>query len=216
MRSSSLRVAVCPLTGIAGKPTLAQNRRSSSSTLAPSPSNSSRKLAWVPVVPLMPRTGVVAMRWSRSSRSSSRSCSHRQARLPTVVGWAGWKWVKPRVGWSAQVAAKAARAAIASCRRRRSRVSASWAMSRSPLSVTKQLVAPRCRMGRAFGAWSPQAWMAAITSWRRTDSWRAMASRSTPSWVARSSASCSGLMGRPSSASPSARAIQSRRQTRMR
>ena len=62
MRSSSLRVAVWPETGMAGKPTLAQKRCSSASTLSPSPSKSSRKLAWVPVVPLMPRTGVVRTR----------------------------------------------------------------------------------------------------------------------------------------------------------
>ena len=37
---------------------------------------------------------------SRRSRSASRSASHRQARLPTVVGCAGWKWVWPRQGRS--------------------------------------------------------------------------------------------------------------------
>ena len=35
---------------------------------------------------------------TRSSRSCTRSWIQRHARLPTVVAWAGWKWVKPSVG----------------------------------------------------------------------------------------------------------------------
>ena len=32
--------------------------------------------------------------------------------MPTVVGWAGWKWVKARVGWSLYFSAKEASSAI--------------------------------------------------------------------------------------------------------
>ena len=69
----------------ARSPCVAVTRRSSSRTFAWSPSNSSRKLACVPVVPFTPRKGSVAMRCSRSARSSTRSCIHSVARLPTVV-----------------------------------------------------------------------------------------------------------------------------------
>ena len=58
-------------------------------TLLESPSNSCRKLACVPVVPLTPRN----LRSSRARcmfrRSMSSSWIHRHARLPTVVNWAG-------------------------------------------------------------------------------------------------------------------------------
>jgi hypothetical protein len=62
---------------------------------SPSPSKRSRKEAWVPVVPRTPRKRSVSSRNSISSRSSSRSWIQSVARLPTVVGCAGWKWVKP-------------------------------------------------------------------------------------------------------------------------
>ena len=75
------------------KPSRAATRRSSSRTLAWSPSKSVRKLAWVPVVPLTPRQRTVARRCAISARSRTRSCAQRQARLPTVVSCAGWKWV---------------------------------------------------------------------------------------------------------------------------
>ena len=58
-----------------------------------SPSNSSIKLAWVPVVPLAPRSASPAVRWRSSSQSIYSSFIHRVARLPTVVSWAGWPWV---------------------------------------------------------------------------------------------------------------------------
>ena len=52
----------------------------------------SKKLAWVPVVPLEPSNFMEPITWSRSSRSRQSSCNHKVARFPTVVGWAGWKW----------------------------------------------------------------------------------------------------------------------------
>ena len=45
------------------------------------------------VVPLTPRSCRVARRWSISARSITSSFAHRVARLPTVVGCAGWQWV---------------------------------------------------------------------------------------------------------------------------
>ena len=45
-----------------------------------------RKLAWVPVVPLLPSSFMVLITYSRSSRSSINSCIHRVALFPTVVG----------------------------------------------------------------------------------------------------------------------------------
>ena len=77
----------------ARSPSRAVTRASSSRTFAWSPSKSSRKVACVPVVPFTPRKGSVATRWSRSARSSTRSCIQSVARLPTVVSCAGWKCV---------------------------------------------------------------------------------------------------------------------------
>ena len=77
----------------ARSPSCAVTRASSSRTFAWSPPKSSRKLACVPVVPFTPRSGSVAMRWSRSARSSTRSCIQSVARLPTVVSCAGWRCV---------------------------------------------------------------------------------------------------------------------------
>ena len=62
------------------------------------PQTAPEKLAWVPVVPLGTQKRLDPIRYSRSSRSSSSSCIHRVARLPTVVGWAGWKWVNGKGG----------------------------------------------------------------------------------------------------------------------
>lgn len=64
------------------------------------PLNNWRKDAWVPVVPFTPRNfrSSLARRMALSSIASS--WSHRVARLPTVVSWAGWRWVKPNVGTS--------------------------------------------------------------------------------------------------------------------
>ena len=64
------------------------------------PSNNSKKLACVPVVPFDPNNLMLAITWSRSSRSYTRSISQRLALLPTVVGCAGWKCVNPSVGRS--------------------------------------------------------------------------------------------------------------------
>ena len=58
-------------------------------TLSWSPSNSSRYDACVPVVPFTPRNLSSFLTRSALPRSSSRSCIHRHARLPTVVSWAG-------------------------------------------------------------------------------------------------------------------------------
>ena len=58
-------------------------------TFSSSPSKRARKLAWVPVVPLTPRNRRLLRAFSRLRRSISRSWVHRQARLPTVVNWAG-------------------------------------------------------------------------------------------------------------------------------
>ena len=74
-------------------PNLRVIRRSSSSTFAPSPSNSERNDACVPVVPFTPRNFSVATRYSSASKSIAKSCAQSVARLPTVVNWAGWKWV---------------------------------------------------------------------------------------------------------------------------
>ena len=61
--ASSLRVYVCPETGIASaKPIAALTRRSSSRTFPWSPSNRSRNVACVPVVPFTPRQGSDASR----------------------------------------------------------------------------------------------------------------------------------------------------------
>jgi len=68
-------------------------RRSSASALSASPSKRERKEAIVPVVPFDPRKGTRSRASSTRARSSRRSWIQRQARLPTVVGWAGWKWV---------------------------------------------------------------------------------------------------------------------------
>ncbi len=92
--ASSLRVYVCPVTGnTRANPSLRATRASSSRTLSSSPSNSSRKLACVPVVPLTPRNCSESSRCSSSSASSRKSCSHSVTRLPTVVSCAGWKCV---------------------------------------------------------------------------------------------------------------------------
>ena len=83
----------------ASKPISRAIFRSSSLTFSWSPSNSSRKAG-------LGAGGALGaqqlqggqMRCSTSSRSISSSFIHRVARLPTVTSWAGWKWVKPRVG----------------------------------------------------------------------------------------------------------------------
>ena len=68
--------------------------RSSSRTLAWSPSKSVRKLACVPVVPLTPRRRRVAEPMVDLLEVEQRGPgATEQARLPTVVSWAGWKWV---------------------------------------------------------------------------------------------------------------------------
>ena len=51
------------------------------------------KLAWVPVVPLAPRSRSTESWNSRFSMSILSSFIHSAARLPTVVSWAGWRWV---------------------------------------------------------------------------------------------------------------------------
>ena len=62
------------------------------------PLKSCRKEACVPVVPFTPRN-LRSSRALRMARSSiNRSWSQRVALFPTVVNWAGWRWVKPRVG----------------------------------------------------------------------------------------------------------------------
>lgn len=58
-------------------------------TLSWSPWKSCRKLAWVPVVPLTPRKRRSSRARSRFLTSITKSCSHRHARFPTVVNWAG-------------------------------------------------------------------------------------------------------------------------------
>jgi len=47
----------------------------------------------VPVVPLQPSSRSREAVKSICSKSSSRSCIHSVARLPTVVGCAAWKCV---------------------------------------------------------------------------------------------------------------------------
>ena len=101
-----------------------------------SPSKSSRKLAWVPVVPLDPSSFRLPCTYSRSSRSIRNSCSHRVALLPTVVGWAGWKWVKARVGCALYLSAKPASSLITLISFRRTSFSASDMMMMSVLSPT--------------------------------------------------------------------------------
>jgi hypothetical protein len=71
------------------KPAISVTILSSCFTLLPSPWKSAMNEAWVPVVPLTPRKRR-SSRTLLSARSSiSRSWSHRQARFPTVVSWAG-------------------------------------------------------------------------------------------------------------------------------
>lgn len=94
-------------------------------TFAWSPSNKAKKEAWVPVVPLTPRKPKSSLARWRLRKSHKSSWIQRVARLPTVVSWAGWKWVKPRVGRSRYCLAKLARREItvASFGRRMSRPS---------------------------------------------------------------------------------------------
>ena len=54
----------------------------------------------MPVVPFTPRNLNPSRAVRRFSSSISSSCSQRQARFPTVVSWAGCRWVKPSVGSS--------------------------------------------------------------------------------------------------------------------
>src|SRR5208337_3720003 len=85
---------VCPETvQVRSKPNAAATRRSRASTLASSPLNRAKKLAWVPVVPLTPRNLSSERRRSISDRSRISSWHQSVARLPTVTSWAGWKWV---------------------------------------------------------------------------------------------------------------------------
>ena len=94
----------------ASKPILRQMSSSNLRTFSWSPWKSSRKLACVPVVPFEPRALRLARRCSISARSMTKSYAQRQARLPTVVGWAGCKCVKPRQGRSRYFLAKSASA----------------------------------------------------------------------------------------------------------
>ena len=79
--------------GGGAKPARRASARSSSSTLAESPSKRRRNDACVPVAPLAPRNRSPSRTARSSSRSLSRSDAHSAARLPTVVGCAGWKCV---------------------------------------------------------------------------------------------------------------------------
>ena len=74
-------------------PIFSAMRLSSSSTFAPSPSNSSMKLTWVPVAPRLPSSFSEDRAKLTSSRSIVKSCIHSVARFPTVVSWAGCRWV---------------------------------------------------------------------------------------------------------------------------
>ena len=90
----------------------------------------------MPVVPLEPSSFRVEMRCSTSSRSSSRSFIHREARLPTVTSWAAWKWVKPRVGRALYSRANLARASSTCTSLFRTRISPSRMRITSVLSPT--------------------------------------------------------------------------------
>ena len=58
-------------------------------TLLWSPSNSARKEAWVPVVPLTPLNLRLPRQFCRFLTSMRRSLIHRHALFPTVVSCAG-------------------------------------------------------------------------------------------------------------------------------
>ncbi len=216
--ASTFREWVCPVTAnAAGAPSFSVTRRSSSSTLAPSPSASARNEAWVPVVPLTPRRRKPARRKAISSRSRRRSWIQRQARFPTVVGCAGWKWVQARVGRSACRSANSASAATTQRHLRSTTRIAPCMTRRSPLSTTKALVAPRWSTGPPAGATSPKARTWAMTSWRSSRSSSAARAKSILSAFRSRSATCSAVTPPiPSSRWASARAIQIRRHVRIR
>jgi len=92
-------------------------------TFSWSPSNSVKKLPWVPVVPLTPLNPKSFLARSRFLKSHNNSCIHNVALFPTVVNWAGWKWVNPSVGRSRYFWAKVDRREIVTANfgRRRSR-----------------------------------------------------------------------------------------------
>lgn len=74
-------------------------------TLSWSPWKSCRKLAWVPVVPFTPRKRRSSRARCRLRMSMVRSCSHKHARFPTVVSWAGlWEMEVRRKPETPQVA----------------------------------------------------------------------------------------------------------------
>lgn len=88
--ASTFREYVCDVMGyVYSKPASCVTSLSSSSTLSWSPPNMARNEAWVPVVPLTPRKPRSARARVRLRRSQRRSWIQRQARLPTVVSWAG-------------------------------------------------------------------------------------------------------------------------------
>ncbi len=74
-------------------PIFSAMRLSNSSTLPPSPSNSSMKLTCVPVAPRLPKSFSDDSAKLTSSKSITRSCIHSVARFPTVVSCAGCRWV---------------------------------------------------------------------------------------------------------------------------
>ena len=74
--------------------------------------------------------------YSRSSRSIMNSLIQRVARFPTVVGCAGWKWVKASVGRSLYWSANFASSASTLISLRRTSLSASLMMMTSVLSPT--------------------------------------------------------------------------------
>jgi hypothetical protein len=89
--ASSFRLYVCPLTGDRRRKfDLGRHAPSRArATRSWSPRTTPRKLACVPVVPFTPRQGSVANAMIEGRPDpSTRSCIHKVARLPTVVGCA--------------------------------------------------------------------------------------------------------------------------------
>ena len=116
--------------------------------------NSCKKLAWVPVAPLIPRNFNSSLICLQSFSSSRRSRIQSVARFPTVVNWALWKWVYPTVGKSLYSLAKLASRSIHLAILGKRISNPSRMMIRSALSVTKQDVAPRWMIALKYGKYT--------------------------------------------------------------
>ena len=101
---------------------------------------------------------------SNSSKSNNKDCSHSVALFPTVVSWAAWKWVNPKVATLLFSIANLERLFITFISLAFIIASPSLIWIKSVLSPTKALVAPKCIIGIAMGACVPNVCTWAITS----------------------------------------------------